>query len=540
MKKLSFQKVSKEGIVGWVGEEIWGLLPSRFFEDPVSSVEEMGGQLIKKSGRRVAAILRFPEGKGIFFKRDRVQGWKEPLKYLLFPSKARKEWRVADRLSGRNLNIPRPLGWMEKRRWGFLIESYYLSEAVGSGTSFIEESAQKREDFYLDELAAVVRRMHDSGLFHRDLHAGNFLWEEGAFFLTDLHRAKVVRSVSPQRRLLNLAQLLHSLRSCWGEGERLRFIERYIAGKPAVLVEKEEILRKVHLLMARLQRRQWQSRTKRCLKKSTEFSVRKEERGTVYHRRDFSVDRLKNVIEEHLAMVRERPWALAKRSPEVIVSIVNDGKGKVGVKQFLHCRFGDGVKDLFRPSKAFRAWVAGNGLAVRGVPSLRPLALWERREGRGRKESFLVMEASEKGLEMDRYILRGFGDIGRKRLFVRHFAGWLARLHQRNVYHQDMKTCNLVVSEKGEAWDFHLLDLEDLRLEKKIAEKGLFKNLLQLNTSIPKSLTRTDRWRFFKEYTRLQPIVKDEKIFVDQLIQKSKERGVVYVSSEGVIQEKFF
>jgi len=68
----------------------------------------------------------------------------------------------------------------------------------------------------------------------------------------------------------------------------------------------------------------------------------------------------------------------------------------------------------------------------------------------------------------------------------------------------------------------------------------LFKNLLQLNTSIPKSLTRTDRWRFFKEYTRLQPIVKDEKIFVDQLIQKSKERGVVYVSSEGVIQEKFF
>jgi serine/threonine protein kinase len=147
------------------------------------------------------------------------------------------------------------------------------------------------------------------------------------------------------------------------------------------------------------------------------------------------------------------------------------------------------------------------------------------------------MEGSEKGLEMDRYILRGFGDLRRKRLFIKHIAQWLSHLHQKNLYHQDMKTCNILVSENGETWDFHLLDLEDVRLDEKVDEKRLFKNLLQLNTSIPKTITRTDRFRFFKEYTRIYSIVKNKKAFIDRLVEKSRERGVVYVSPEGMVEE---
>jgi predicted nucleotidyltransferase len=100
-----------------------------------------------------------------------------------------------------------------------------------------------------------------------------------------------------------------------------------------------------------------------------------------------------------------------------------------------------------------------------------------------------------------------------------------------------MKTCNILVSENGETWNFHLLDLEDVRMDEKVNEKRLFKNFLQLNTSIPKTISRTDRLRFFKEYTRIYSIVKNEKAFIDRLVEKSRERGVVYVSAEGVIEE---
>jgi MoxR-like ATPase len=102
-----------------------------------------------------------------------------------------------------------------------------------------------------------------------------------------------------------------------------------------------------------------------------------------------------------------------------------------------------------------------------------------------------------------------------------------------------MKTCNILVSENEETWDFYLLDLEDIRLDEKVDEESLFKNLLQLNTSIPKTMTRTDRLRFLKEYLRQQPVIRDVKNLIVRLVKNSRKRGIVYVSPQGVIVEKW-
>ena len=102
-----------------------------------------------------------------------------------------------------------------------------------------------------------------------------------------------------------------------------------------------------------------------------------------------------------------------------------------------------------------------------------------------------------------------------------------------------MKACNILVSEEGEGWRFQLLDLEDVRLDQKVNEREVFRNLLQLNTSIPKGITHTDRMRFYKEYCRLHPVIQDKKSFLSKLIQKSRERGVVYVTPQGVVEEKW-
>jgi len=257
---------------------------------------------------------------------------------------------------------------------------------------------------------------------------------------------------------------------------------------------------------------------------------------TLYHRKDFSLDRLRGIIEKHLTLVKEKSSLLLKQSPEVFVSMAKDGGDKICVKHFVLPHLKDRIRNLWF-SKGFKAWIAGNGLRARGIPSLQTMALIKKRDGLGLKEEFLVMEGSEKGLEMDRYILRGFDDFRRKRLFINHFAQWLSHLHQRNLYHQDMKTCNILVVENGETWEFYLLDLEDVQLDEKIDEKGLFKNLLQLNTSIPKTITRTDRLRFFKAYAHIDSIVKNERVFIDRLVKESKRRGTVYVSPQGVVEE---
>ncbi len=540
MAKSSYKIVSQGDIKGCLKEEIWSLLPATFFEDPVSSAQKAGAKVIKESMLRWAAILPLPQGRRIFLKRDRTKGGLHSLKYFFLPSKARKEWFIAYQTKKRNLNIPQPLGWIEKEHFGCTKESIYLSEAIGSGISLLEEPVIAREGFALDELAKTVRKIHDSGLFHQDLHGGNFLWDGESFFLTDLHRAKILRSVSLNQRLWNLSQLFHSLQAYWGKEEQMSFLEKYFKQEFSDLQKKGEAFDKIISFMKSLQRRQWKSRTKRCLKESTEFSVKREEGAVLYHRRDFSTDRLVKVIEDHLCLLQTNPTLLVKKSPEVNVSILKDGENKISVKQFCYPRFWDGFKEFFRISKGLRAWVSGNGLKVRGVGSPILLALVERRRGLAWRESFLVMETPEHARELDRYLLEGFGGARKKRQFIKTLANWLASLHEKNLYHRDMKTCNILVLDNQNTWKFYLLDLEDVRLDKKINEKRLFKNFLQLNTSTPNLMTRADRFRFFKAYQERYPIIRNEKRFLRRLLQKSRERGIVYVSSHGVVEEELF
>ena len=288
-------------------EEILQLMPPHFFEDPVRVIQELNGKVIKESRLRWAAIFCLPNQQRIFLKRDRTKGWFESAKYLLLPSKARKEWFIAYQLRDRKLSIPRPLGWMERLHRGFVKESYYLSEAIGSGVSLIEEAEKLGDRFPLFELAKAVRRMHQEGLIHSDLHAGNFLWDGETLFLTDLHSAKIVKNPTLKQRLWNLSLLFHSLRSIWGEADQTRFMDTYFEGEPFYPGRKKEFLQKVSSWMEKLQKKQWRSRTKRCLKESSEFSVQKGKGVYYYRRRDFPLDVLKQRVEEHLRLLEEKP-----------------------------------------------------------------------------------------------------------------------------------------------------------------------------------------------------------------------------------------
>lgn len=523
---------------GWVKEELINLLPPNFFHDPVPSVEKMGRKVVTESRWRWAGLFTLPRGENVFLKRDQTKGWTEILKYLVFPSKGRKEWFIAYQLRKRNLNVPKPLGWMERVRGAAVKESYYLSEGIGEGVSLAEVTDILKEKKISTELVKLVIRMHSSGLFHQDLHAGNFLWDGEAFFLTDLHRARLHNSLSLNQRLWNLSHLFHSLRSIWGKKDQLQFLEKYFEEDSIHFRKKEKYLQKIYSWMDRLQKRQWKSRTKRCLKESTEFSVERNRGAILYRRRDFPFSSLEKAIEGHLALLKERPSELIKQSPEVNVSLLPEGEGRVCIKQFNYPRGWEQVKENFRLSKGLKAWIGGNGLRVRQMPSVRPLSLLLRRSWLRVKESFLVMEALGTGQEMDRFILDGFKDMTEKRRFIRACARWLIDVHQRGVFHRDMKTCNIWISKAGETWNFRFLDWEDIRLDRNVGEMDLFRNLLQLNTSTPKTLTTADRFRFFNEYLELNPIIHDRKVFLNRLIRESKLRGLVYVAPCGVATEK--
>jgi len=534
MGSSTYEKVSVGGIRGWMTKELFDLLPPLFFENPLSFVGKTGGEVVKASRIRSAAILGLSNGRRIFLKRDLTKGRFASVKYLFLPSKGRKEWFIAFKMHRMGLPIPKPLGWLERTRRGIVRESFYLAEAVGSG-----ETLDKTPTPPVPEVAKTVRKIHHAGLFHKDLHAGNFIWEGQTLFLIDLHSAEILRTLSLSQRLRNLSLLFHSLRSVWAEKEQSLFMDIYFEGEKRSPAKKEEILQKIHHHMGRLQKRQWRSRTRRCLKESTEFSIQTRNGFRYYHRRDFGLDRARRIVEGHLRLLRENPSQLIKNAPEVCLSIIKDEEGRVCVKHFRNLTSWRTLKDYFRRPKGLKSWVGSHGLGVRGIPSLTPFALVEKRKWGGVRESFFLMETSETGREMDRYILERLGNVQQKRRFTKAFAEWLSRLHRKRIFHRDMKTCNILVLEGGGGWAFLLLDQEDISFDEKVGSRQLFKSLLQLNTSTPKTVTRTDRLRCLKEYLRGNPILNDPDVFIRTLMKESRRRGLVYVSPRGVVEESF-
>lgn len=282
-----------------------------------------------------------------------------------------------------------------------------------------------------------------------------------------------------------------------------------------------------------------------------------------YQKRDFPRDDIARIIQQHLSIVNgeiagadtiipglspprregrspgsslpltgwdkgEGKHVLIKKDKRVNVSLIIDGEKKICVKQFLYPRPWDRIKEGFRTSRGLKAWIGGNGLAARGVPSILLFAYVEKRNWFGAIEGFLLMEAPEDAREMDRYILGGFGDVQSKRCFIETFARWLANLHENNIYHRDMKACNILVSKHGETWKFLLLDLDDIILDMRVGANELSRNLLQLNTSTPRQMMRTDRLRFFKSYHERRPVVGNRKGFLSRIVRKSRARGMDY------------
>jgi tRNA A-37 threonylcarbamoyl transferase component Bud32 len=533
----TFRAISQGDIRGWVREDICRLLPPPFFQDPVSSARTVDARVIKESRLRWAGIISSPNGTRIFLKRDKSKGWFEYIKYCVLPSHGRKEWLTASQLEKKNVVIPKPLGWMERRGQGRVKESYYISEAVGSGVPCTEDTVQLRDRDTIVELAKAVRKIHDAGLFHKDFHAANFLWDGTSFVLTDLHGGKIVRRLSLNRKLWMMSHLFHSLRSRWAGEHETQFLKAYFEGETPSDQEREEYLQTIHHWMDRLQRRQWRSRTKRCLKESTEFTIEKEKGVVYYHRRDFPLDRLKRVVQEHRRVVREEPSALLKNSTPGVVSMVKDGKEKICVKQFSYPTLWGRVKECFRREKGLKAWVAANGLRARGMMGLELLAFVKRKGCLGVREGLLMMEVLESGQELDRHLVKGFDDFRRKRRFINAFAQWLSQLHEKGIHHQDMKTCNIWVSEKEGDWVYTLLDLEDVALDETVDEKKFFRTCLQLNTSIPNSITRTDRLRFLRQYLTYRPVPLEMKEWVKRMMEETRKRGIVYVAPWGVVEE---
>lgn len=180
-------------------------------------LEEPGSQILLDRRNRVGiAKLPLKNGKSVevVIKEFHSRGLQK-LKTLFLSSKALKSWQGAVALVGRGIETPFPIAYLEKRKKGFLEQSFFLSERISDIKEIRSLFLELPEPELRQLLAALARFLffcHEKGILHRDLSDGNILVkrderENFHFYLIDTNRIRVRGRISLLMRIRNLVRL---------------------------------------------------------------------------------------------------------------------------------------------------------------------------------------------------------------------------------------------------------------------------------------------------------------------------------------------
>jgi tRNA A-37 threonylcarbamoyl transferase component Bud32 len=480
-----------------------------------------GAQVLKRN--LVRSVWRVPlaDGRFAIVKRYRVAGIASHLKYLVRPSRARTEWEVGRALARADIASPAPLAFAERCSGGTLRDAALVTREIPDAlhlNAYAERhlrgdaARDAQRDALYGEVARLVRRLHDEGFAHRDLHGGNLLVcgppERPQVHVIDLHSVRRGR-VAQRARWRDLVKLLHSLRVDATPEERFRIAERYAQASDAPTCVSRwradgSLSARLERALARLERVRVRSRTARCLVRSTAFDVSRTAGCRIHHLRAVEPRDVIALVDAHCRDVAARAPGVLKDGRRSALSRQRLGARDVIVKQYRDAWW-ERARNLVRP-RALSAWVAGNGLRVRGFDAAQPLALALRGRGLAMRDAFLVMEDMGPAQRADLLVLARYagGDAsarrGEKRALVAAAAALVRRLHAAGVYHADLKAVNLFLRGDVAAGRFVLADYDRVRLDRAVSPRRRIKNLAQLSASVPVCVSLADRLRFFRAY----------------------------------------
>ena len=215
--------------------------PDRAFSDPESTI-------IKDSKTTSSCtapnILEGDQGS-LYIKRYNYQSRLYVLKNLFRPSRAKRVWKASQKLVSCNIPTPLPVAFLEQKKGGLLIKSFFISQKIEGALDLhaafqqlqtdrsVQETKQKKS--LIHQVAYMIRSLHDCGICHRDLKASNILVQELSkqakkLYLVDLDSARTQKVRKENGRIRDLARLNSSLFYTTGISttDRLRFLHNYL------------------------------------------------------------------------------------------------------------------------------------------------------------------------------------------------------------------------------------------------------------------------------------------------------------------------
>ncbi len=499
-----------------------------------------GGRLavIKTGPQRVVYRADLPEGS-VFVKHNLVPSWREMLRQWFRRGKSRNEGHRAARLAGIGVPTITPIALGEQRKRKFLFENYLVSPAIPDTVAldqFVEEHLPRFEPvrrarlrqslaFALGELTAYL---HQAGFVHQDFHPGNLLVrldkdDRPTLAMIDLDALRVRKNLDWKDARENLALLDHYFWTRSGRSDRMRFLKTYLAARSGPAPDLAPFAESIERATRSWAERLWRRWGKRCRGDNKYFATYREGRAWGVASREVEPQVVQGLIADPDAPFNRPDAAILKTSRTTTVAEITIPIGGVPTpiiyKRFNRKKWLDPLLNLFRPSRAWRAWQSGQHMDCRGVPTPRNLVVIQRASSVRTRflphhflphETYLATIKAEPSITLGDYkdrVLSSRTDEAR-RAAIRRLNPALARLislmHERSLSHRDIKAANILLVGDTEAANpsLQLIDLVGVTLMDPIPHRTRVQNLARLQVSLANTpgRTRTDALRFLRIY----------------------------------------
>lgn len=390
----------------------------------------------------------------------------ERLRNLIHP-KTLREASMLDHLMHAGIPVPEVCGHVRAGS-----SSALITRAVFPARSLFEESRQRQIEVMLD----MGVRLLNAGFGFSDMHLGNIILNrQSSPFLVDAYEIVPLKKTALKHASSLFAQVVNIFDLSREE------LEPYLM-QTAGIGEADAAWEMIRSQALSLRRKQVGRRVARSLREGSFSRAFLCPQFRAFVNRNHSPD-LHGLVAAHRAHLAGNT-NLYKVQKKTQLSTT----GEYCIKSYAKA-------GLFAAPYAVRSWKGSLTLLFNGVPVAEPVAVIVFRN----RESMLITRDLDQP-DLDRFLAGGYSrlPLGERRSLAQALGGFVGSLHAKGIYHADLKACNIKICTQPV--QFYLLDTDRVEHRKALSLKRRLKNLVQINTSIPREVSRTARMAFLKSY----------------------------------------
>ena len=271
----------------------------------------------------------------------------------------------------------------------------------------------KQKLYLIDSAAKLIRRMHLSGLNHRDLYLCHLHVKEEIDFnnieiyLIDLHRAQIRSSVPLRWIVKDIGGFIHSaIQFNLTERDFYRFMMTYYNCSFRDLITRHKsILRKIldraFSMYLKPTLKEFSLKSSQILSKESSFIKPNCPSGRWLIKKSLDPNQFLPFFRDENLLIRNGEVIKNEKGHLIVKVLVQDKYlyiKKYRIKNLLH-----GISRLFKKTRAYNSWLTIQWLKSIGIRTAKPVSIYEGNGILGYRESFLVTEEIE-GKRLDEAI----------------------------------------------------------------------------------------------------------------------------------------